>query len=132
MTVPFKASSRTFAEIVVLIGTPNLLSRKINKFTKTNQKNHQKDKIFGRKTNLNNAANIVLTVPRLDKSISISIPSASRALKLKKNVKRIQKWHSLSIVDSRSFISYSLPKKARIGTQASNTNCLLTQTKITK
>lgn len=25
MTVPFKASSRTLAEIVVLIGTPNLL-----------------------------------------------------------------------------------------------------------
>lgn len=78
VTVPPKASSKTLADMVVLIGTPSLLKKKSMRIAKQWRKNelHQmKLKIVY----LNKAANTVLTVPRFDKSISISIPSASRA-----------------------------------------------------
>lgn len=35
VTVPFKASSRTLAEIVVLIGTPNLLAKHVENTERT-------------------------------------------------------------------------------------------------
>lgn len=79
MTVPFRASSRTLAEIVVFMGTPNLLP-KVYRIMSLQVNNSTKKRSMFLKKNLNKAANIVLTVPRFDKSISMSIPSASRAL----------------------------------------------------
>lgn len=81
VTVPLRASSSTLADIVVLIGTPNLLFKLTKRW---NHKRTSTTKLFcfhlmNQVDHLNRAANMVFTVPRFDKSISMSMPSASRA-----------------------------------------------------
>ena len=92
-TLPFNASSNTVAETVVLMGTPSLLSKKKEqnqesdiqgvrtkhrKIMKTDFKMHKIQK-GGYSSNLNSAANIVFTVPKLERSSSSSWFSHSTA-----------------------------------------------------
>lgn len=51
VTVPLSASSRTFAEIVVLIGTPNLLQRNKMKIFILSRREKTKKKLDGRGEN---------------------------------------------------------------------------------